>query len=144
MWGKLLHHNLPTAGLLSAASFVCLFSLFVSCFCFSHLFRVFSFPCLFVLSNFHVFFWSILTPTFDILSCSIRVVKYSCKFGAIIRINSLTRPWLAGISVDLMKRCQSQVGAMCVSQACCIAPVSKCSITLYNIMCDGTILQQKR
>ena len=144
MWGKLLNHNLPTAGLLSAAFFVCLFSSFVSCFCFSHLFGVFRFPCLFVLCNFHVFFWSVLTPTFDMFPCSIRVVKYRCKFGATIRINLLTRPWHGGISVDLMKRCQSQVGVMCVSQACCIALVSKCSVTFYDIMCDGTILQQKR
>ena len=31
MWGKLLNHNLPTAGLLSAAFFVCLF-VFLVCF----------------------------------------------------------------------------------------------------------------
>ena len=75
MWGKLLNHNLPTAGLLSAPSFVCLFSLF-----FGDLFVVFG-----------DFFWSVLTPTFDIFPCSIKVVNYRCKFGAIIRINSLTR-----------------------------------------------------
>ena len=79
MWGKLLNHNLPTAGL-SAALFVFLLCLLIFRICLFSFF-VCSISRLFAcLPSFSWFFFMVF-PHIDIFPCSIKVVKYCCEFG---------------------------------------------------------------